>query len=401
MSNYLSGVGRSVIAKVETTYGVAAGTGSAKKKRRTAIKLKKTKARYQSGEIRDDEQKVLSSSGGAKVEGQLDGELSVGTYQDEFEGVLRAVAAAVGNITGVTLTVAGAGPTYTITRSAGDFIAAGLRVGMIFKGTVGLAAGNLNRNLLITTLATGVATVYPLDGAALTAEGPIAACTLVVPGKRIIVPSSGHIERSFTYEDLLSATYSRLAVGVELQSASVDATPGANAKVSFPLLGKDMTRGTAAYFVSPTALGTARPLSGPKGAVLRNGAVVSIITGLNFAVNGNLSTEAVIGSLFSPAVGQGSITGTGQLSQLVLDKTEEDAFDADTPFEILLYLAQDPTDPASAFMAFHLPACQYNDVDFEDGEKLLKQTMPFEFAKKDTATGYDSTTIAIQDSAFV
>src|SRR5512143_867306 len=101
----------------------------------------------------------------------------------------------------------------------------------------------------------------------MTGEGPIAACTLVVKGKRIIVPSTGHLERSFTIEDLLSATLSRQFLGVEVNTLALDLSPGANAKATFGFLGKSQVLDTSPYFTSPTALSTTPRLSGPKGVI--------------------------------------------------------------------------------------------------------------------------------------
>jgi hypothetical protein len=214
---------------------------------------------------------------------------------------MRAAAAAVADITSLTLTVAGSGPTYTITRSAGSFISDGIRVGMCVRVTAGLLTANKNRNLLVTTLTALIMTVYPVDGSGLTAESSVASCTVNVPGKRIYIPSTGHLERSYTVEDLISATQSRQFTGCEFGQVALDCSPGKNATATWNVLGKQQTLATSGYFVSPGAQSSSGLLSGPRGVVLVGGSVQTVVTGLQFTLNGNLSTEPVVGSTYAPS----------------------------------------------------------------------------------------------------
>jgi hypothetical protein len=246
-----SGINRVIAAKVESAWGTAAGTGSAQKYRRTAFNVNLKKDQYQSNEIRDDQQMLMPGTGGQRVEGTMAAELSCGSHQAFFEASMRAAAAAVADLTSLTLTVAGSGPTYTITRSAGSFISDGIRVGMCVRVTAGLLTANKNRNLLVTTLTALIMTVYPVDGSGLTAESSVASCTVNVPGKRIYIPSTGHLERSYTVEDLISATQSRLFTGCEFGQVALDCSPGKNATATWNVLGKQQTLATSGYFVSP------------------------------------------------------------------------------------------------------------------------------------------------------
>lgn len=395
----ISGTGRSVIAGVESAWGVIADNSVGKKLRRTRLALNTNKAQFQDDEIRDDYQKVRPSSGGQKVEGSLECGLSCGSHQAFFEALLRKTAASVSSITGVQLDVSGSGPTYVIHRDSGNFITDGVRVGMVIRPTAGLTAASLNRNLLVTALDSDDATVYPLDAGTLTTETNVSSCTIQIPGKRIIVPSTGHIERSFTIEDLVSSTFSRQFLGVEIASLALDLSPGANAKATFGFLGKREINDTSAYFVSPTALSTNPRLSGPKGVILMEGEVQAVITQVTANVNGNLSTDDVVGSNYVPAIGQGSVMGTGQVTMLLVDETFTQKYLDDEPFELVVYMNETAA-ANSDFMLFHFPDCLATKADIDDSEKLLRQTLPFTFSKKATTTGYDSTTFAVQDSQY-
>ena len=71
------------------------------------------------------------------VDGPFTGELSPGTYKDFMAAAVRKAFAAVAAITGMSITIAGSGPTYTVTRGAGDFIAGGIKLGMVGRLTAG------------------------------------------------------------------------------------------------------------------------------------------------------------------------------------------------------------------------------------------------------------------------
>jgi hypothetical protein len=67
-----------------------------------------------------------------RIAGTLKGELSAGTYDLEFAALLRKdFATAFTAITGASLTIAGSGPTYTVTRATGDFLTGGVKRGMV------------------------------------------------------------------------------------------------------------------------------------------------------------------------------------------------------------------------------------------------------------------------------
>src|SRR5690606_39466866 len=61
------------------------------------------------------------------------------------------------------------------------------------------------------------------------------------------------------------------------------------------------------YFTTPTALPGNTPASGAVGELRVDGSAVAVVTAIDFNINGNGSTEGVIGSAVSPDVFRGII----------------------------------------------------------------------------------------------
>jgi hypothetical protein len=89
------------------------------------------------------------------VEGTINGELSPGTWKDFIAAAVRKAFAATTAITSLSITIAGAGPTYTVTRASGSFLTDGVKAGDVVRLTAGsFNAANLNKNLWVLSLET-------------------------------------------------------------------------------------------------------------------------------------------------------------------------------------------------------------------------------------------------------
>lgn len=396
-----TGVGKQLGFKKQSSFGTPAGASGAQLLRRVTSSLNLVKNTYESNEIRSDYQVADFRHGTRRVEGTISGELSGGTYQSFFEALLRKAAAAVADLTGLTLTVAAAAPNYTITRGSGDFIADGLRVGMVIEATAGLAAGSLNKNLMVVGLTSTVATVFVLDGSTLVAEGPIGSCTLHVPGKRIIVPSTGHTDDSFTMEEWHAdlGNLSRRFDDCKISTLAAKLPATGMVTCEWGVMGRDLTIDTTEYFVSPSAITTTGVMAAVNGAVLVDGVSIALITGLDLNVNGGMTGGEVIGSNISPDIFEGRVKASGQMTVYLQDSTFADYFLNESEVEIVAVMNQDST-ANSNFIAVHLPRIKLGSATVDDGEKGLVQTCSFTAIKKPTTTGYDSTTISVQDSQF-
>ena len=144
----------------------------------------------------------------------------------------------------------------------------------------------------------------------------------VSPGV-LFVPQSGHTDDSFTFEEWRSDIGESLVyTGVKVVGAQVNVQPNGMATVSFSLMGQDMDGviGSSRYFTSPTELPGNIPASGAVGELLVDGSGVAVVTSADFNVNGNGTTEGVLGSSVTPDVFRGIVQVTGNFSLFHQDK---------------------------------------------------------------------------------
>lgn len=397
-----TGVAKQLRIKKETTWGTAAGASGAQLLRRVTSDIDLSKDTYQSAEIRSDYQIADFRHGMRKVGGTIKGELSPGTYAMILQSALRRDFAAVSAITGLSLTIAGSGPTYTVTRSAGDFLAAGLKVGMVVRITAGsVNSNNSNKNLWITGLTATVITCIPAGNGTMTAEGPIATCTITPTGKSTFTPTTGHTNDSYSIEHWFSdVAQSELFTGCRIASLDLSLPPTGMATIDAAVMGKDVTTATSAYFSSPTAATSSGVLAAVNGVLQVNGTSVAVVTGLSIKLDSGMSTGAVVGSNTTPDVFPGRVNVTGQLSAYFQDAAMRDLFLNETTFAIsaVFYTS---TSAAADFIAVSMPLCKAGGATKSDGEQGLQLTMPFQALYNSAggaAVGTEATTLWIQDS---
>lgn len=400
-----AGVAKQLIYKLESAWGVAPGASSAQRLRRVQSTLDLRKQTYQSAEIRTSQQIADFRHGVRSVEGSITGELSAGTWEDFFAAVLRRDFATVTAITGASITVAGSGPTYTVTRAAGSFLTDGVKIGQVIRLTAGsFNAANLNKNLLVIALTATVATVIPLNGVALVAEGPIASATVTIVGKTTYAPASGHTDKSFSIEHYYSdLDESELFLGCKINRLGLELPPTGIATIALDMMGKDVTTasgGSAPYFTSPTAETATGVLAAVNGVLVAGGSQIAIVTGASFNVNGNMTAEPVVGSNTHPDIFEGRVMVDGQLTAFFESVVLRDYFLNET--EISLLLALTASNAAAAdFLAFSLPRIKFGGAQKDDGEKGLVQTLPFQGLENTaggSGTSTEASTMAMQDS---
>lgn len=412
MPNPAAGVFKQLAFKAEATYGAAPGQASGQSLRRVTSTVDLQKEAYQSAEIRADQQVADFRHGVRRVQGQISGELSPGTYKTFMENALRRDFTTGASAATVSLTIAGSGPTYTVTRAAGSYLTDGFKIGDVIRLSVGsLNAANINKNLLVTAVTATVLTVQPLNGVALVAEGPIAGCTVAVQGKKTFVPASGHTDKSFAlehwYADLVQ---SELFLGCKVSRISLGLPPTGMATIALDVVGQDLAetsakRGgiapTAQYFTSPTAATTTGVLAAVNGIVRAGGAAVVTLTGLTIDITSNYSGDPVVGANTVPFQYPGRVLVSGQFTAYFDSVTLRDAFVNETEIDLLAAFTADNTATA-AFIAFALHRIKLGGASKSDGEGGLVQTFPFT-ALLNTAGGTgiatEATTCAVIDSA--
>lgn len=398
-----SGLFKQVIYKKEVTYGVVPAAASGQLIRRVESSIDLTKDSYQSNEIRPDFQIADFRHGVRKVDGSINGELSPKTYSDFMAAALKRLFTAGASVAGASVTIAGAGPTYTVTRAAGSYLTDGFKIGDVIRLTVGgLNAANINKNLMITALTATVATVIVVNGVAMVAEGPIATTTITAFGKKTWTPLTGHTDESFSvehyYADLVQ---SEVFSGCKPTSIAVELPPTGLATCNVSFMGKDIVVAASQYFTAPTALTTTSVLAAVNGVVRVGGATVANLTGLSINIDSGQSGDAVVGSNTVPALYPGRVNVTGQFTAYFDSVALRDAFINETEIDLAGVFTENNTATAG-FVSFVMPRIKVGSASKSDGETGLTQTFSFQ-ALLNTAGGTgiatEATTLVIQDSA--
>ena len=398
-----SGIFKQVAIKREVTYGTVPAAAGAQSLRRVQSTIDMTKDTYQSSEIRADMQASDYRHGARRVKGSLQGELSPKTYSDILSAMLKRDFTAGTSATGLSITVAGAKPTFTLTRSAGSYLTDGFKIGDVVRLTAGtFNAANLNKNLLITGLTATVATVMVLNGVALVAEGPIASATMAVQGKKTYIPTSGHTDISYSMENWYSdINQSEVFSGIKFDKASIDLPPTGMAKVSFDVLGQDITTSTTRYFTSPTAVSSTGVVAAVNGVLLVNGIAQAVVTGLQLAIDPTVSGDPVVGANTVPNLFPGPVNVTGQFTAYFTDATLRDLFVNETETSLCVALTTDNTATADV-LAFTLPRIKIGGANKSDSTGGVVQTFPFQALINNAGgagTSSEQTTLVIQDTA--
>lgn len=402
-----SGIFKQLVAKKQSGLGVKATAAGAQVYRRVTSTIDMAKETYESAEIRPSMQKADFRHGVRSVAGTINGELSVGTYQEFMASVLRAAWAATGAYNaGTDVTAAAISPHFV--DASGGFLTAGLKVGMVgrWTGFAGAGATNNNgRNFLITALtATDMSGVF-LDGTAVTADAAGDDVTFTPLGKSVFIPTSAHTRDYWTIEhNFADITQAEQFTDCVLSSMNINLPATGMATVEFPVLGLDMDTSGAAYFTTPTAASSGDILAAVNGAVYVQGVAVALITSMDVNINGNAaSVGGVVGSNVAPDITPGSISVTGSMTVLFQDATMRDYFVNETEVSVVAAFTTNNTATAGV-MTLTMPVVKVGGAGKDDGEKGIMMTMPFT-AVENTAggagTAHNATTITIQDSAAV
>lgn len=396
------GVRKVTSYKKETSFGTLAGQTGGKVVRRTSSAFNLTKETYQSEEIRTDYQLVDFRHGVRMIEGNIDGELSAGSYSDFIGSALgRDFTALTPTATGSVTIAAAVGGVHNITRTTGSFLTDGLRVGNVITLT-GMNVNNNGRRLLVVTLTATIAGVLVLTGfpKSLTPETVATGAAYVVAGKTTFVPTTNQTDDSYTIEEFYSNIgQSEVSVGNKINSVGLSLPATGLVTANFSFMGKDLAQtGTSQYFTNPTPQGVNGIFASVNGALLVNGQVVTLVTGLNININRNLTSEAVVGSNVKPEINEGRVIIDGDFTTLFEDRKFSDFFNNET--EIALVVAMTASDaPNADFISITLPRIKVNSDTKDDGEKQIVASNSFQALKGTGANNYEITTVMIQDSA--
>jgi hypothetical protein len=374
--------------------------------RRRTSNLLLAKESYTTEEEQTSTRQVTSLRHGPKtVNGSLSGILSPGTYADYFSAILMRDFAPIAAVAGASITVAGVGPTYTITRAAGDWLADGAKIGRGVRLTAGaFNAANLNKNLLVIGATATVLTVLPMNKSAMVAEGPIATATATFPGSVTYVPTTGHTDVYYTGEEWFpDVPRSQVSSDLKFTAATLRLPGSGNATVDFTMLGLDQFKnpGDIAYFVAPLAETTSDALVAASGALYVGGTLMSVVTDatVTFDARGAVG-DAAVGTDVRPDVFLGKVAVTGSLTTYFTNGTIPDNFINEDEIAIALALTTNKTGNAD-FITITINRIKLTSVDGDDPETGMKRTFNFQglFNKVGgAALSTLATTIEMQDS---
>jgi hypothetical protein len=398
------GVAKQTRFKRQAAKGTIATTSAGQILRRTSSVFEQQRESYNTANEINSTQQLLSERLGPKtITGTVNGILTPGTYSDLIAALLRRDYAAVTAITGASITVAGTGPAYTLTRAAGSFLTDGVKKGMVLRLTAGtFNAANLNKNLFVVGVTATVVTVLVANGTAMVAEGPIASATVTIAGKATYVPITGQTAIYYTFEEWMpDVPYSERFIDCRVGQAQFALPGSGNATVQLGVQGLDYQTGTTAYYPAPTTETSFDALVAASGVLQVGGTTVATVTDMNFTVTGNQNVgDPVVGSNVRPDVFVGKVMVTGSFTAYFDGSTVNDTFNNETNSSILACLTNG-SGALADFMTFHLPQINVTSSTPQDAETGLKRSYNFTaeyYAAGGAGTDSQQSTIQVCDS---
>lgn len=376
----------------ETQYGVTPAKPVFTPIRHTSTTLGLSKETLQSEEIRDDRQISDFRHGAYQVGGDINFEISFGSFDDLLEAVLMGEwsGKSANSAQGIMLTVNRANRTFT--RATGSFVTDGFQVGqkIVMSNWAGDYAG-LNGLYTIETVSATV-----LKVAEPTATGTVPTLVDVASpqaGIKIIgyegSLKAGVIRRSFTVErffgDLApSAKPFHRFTGVEMNSMSLAIAANAMLTGTFSVVGSGMETGQTAITQSTIRkASTTSPLDSFTGGLKEAGNTIAVITEIQLNLENGLESRFVVGRKQSihPSVARSNCSGS--VTAYFEDSTLLDKFINETESSIEFEMP----DGAGNKYVFKLPRIKYGSGQPDvEGEGPIMLTMSFQ-ALLDPVTG--------------
>lgn len=397
---YASGV---IAANSEPDPATDPGASGGQILRRVSSSLKLAKDTYQSNEVRSDKQIADFRHGTRRVTGSVTGELSPLTYADLFEASFRGTWEAAVSLSESELTsVAADADAGTLTFAGGDPVALGLRVGHVIRLTDTSAVGDSGLNFVIlgfSDASNRTVEVFPSPPSDMSADTDF---TLDTIGKRLSVPSSGHVSRKFAFEIYNEdIDVARLFTECRVGGFTIQMPASGMSTIEFPVMGRNMQLledAAAPFFTAPASETTTGIFAAVNGLVRVNGVNQGVVTGINIQMDLSPSSDPVVGQNFVPEIFLGRANVTGQMTAFFQDGDLVSAFTDEDEISVLLYLTTE-SDPATPAMTILLPRIKFSDADVAtSGEGGQSITLPFQALKGTGSAGVDATTIQIVDT---
>lgn len=377
-------------AIAESAYGTTPATPAWQTIRLTGTSLGLSKATLQSAELRADRQIVDYRHGTHQTGGDINGELSYGTYDSFFEAVLGGTWSGGAGVTQTATTISAAAADDSFNDSGNGFLTAGFAPGdrIAVTGFTGAVANNAS--YIITSVTAGKIIVVKADGTAASNIVDDAAGESVTIAKSGNSLKAGTTRRSFSilrhFTDQAEADLPfHLFTGVEYGSMTLNITPEAIVTVSFGTVGKAMPEATGTAPVDSTyvAANTNGVMDAFTGTLRENGAVLALATELSLTLDNGIQPRFVIGSKYTilPSIGKSNVTGEATFyfeNATLMNKFVN---------ETVSSLDCTTQDLAGNKLRFFVPRLKYNGGQPDvEGEGPVTLSMPFQ-GLRDPVTG--------------
>jgi hypothetical protein len=368
--------------------------------RRVSSTLALAKDTYQSAEIRSDRQIADFRHGTRRVNGNVAGEFSPGTYWDLLEAAFRGTAGTAISKTNADYTsVEASASASTITLGSGDPVTDGFRVGDIIR--LSSATANNDKNFLITGFSGSnlILSVYPAP----VDMGADTSFTIATVGESLYVPSSSHVSRKFAFEIWNeNIDVARLFKECRVGGFNMQLPATGLSTIEFTVMGRDMELyqdSNSPFFTSPAAASSTGIFAAVNGLLRVNGSVQGVVTGLNIQMNLSPSSDAVVGQNFVPEIFLGRANVSGQVTAFFEDGDLVNNFLDEDEIDILAYLTTTNDDNSPA-VSIYLPRVKFGAADVQTaGEGGQTISMPFQaLLYSGAGAGVEDTTIRIVDT---
>jgi Phage tail tube protein len=393
---FATGVAKQVVIVEELTEGVSPVSGG-KTLRRVSSDLALNKDSYESQEILVSQQLRDARHGVRRPQGTFAGQISPGSFNDFWQGILRntfIVGSSVGP--GSITFVAAAG---TFTAAGSTWLTGGIRKHDVVRMS-GASAPNtaLNGvNLRVTAITATVLTVALSDLPTGLTDGVLATLTVAVPGKKIMIPATGALFKSYSIEHFFSdISVSELFLGCKFGQTAIALPATGLVTFSTQIIGINMVEGVTRQLTTPAAATSSSSLAAVDGKLRYNGVDLAVVTGLNMQLNGALGADPVVGSNIVPHIFTGRFRTTGNMTVLFQDETIFDTFlnEIECELSVMLRMGASSTD----FMRFTMPRVKLMQSSKSDSDMSLIQSFGFSALENVLDTTNDLTTVVIQDS---
>jgi hypothetical protein len=345
--------------------------------RKTSVNFKPIIETTRSQEIISDAQVRDSIKTGEAAEGDIGTELSYGSYDKLYEGLLRATWPAAVTQTASTISAASADNSFN--DSGSGFVTAGFVPGQFIR-TSGFTNAANNGYFVVVSVAAGKMVVV---GATLVVEA--AGTSRTIKGTAL---SNGTTAKSYTIEQTFlneaGTTHFLAYKGMRVGSAGFEFAPASIATGSFNFTGRSATSAAATAGTGAAVAPTTTDVMNAVGDVKfmqENGAAIQV-TSVQMNVENELRRKEAVGTAGAIGIGQGQFVVSGSITLYLEDRTLIDKAIAQTASSFAWVVA----DAAGNAYGFHIPRLKFGQPDMPVGgnSQDIMLTLPFEGLRSPT-----------------